>query len=47
MNQDLNYINSELNNREKEVMDIFTSLNKKNMHKMIPIPVCEIPKDFL
>ena len=47
MNQDLNNINSELNNREKEVMDIFTTLNKKNMHKMIPIPVCKIPKDFL
>ena len=47
MNQDSDNINSEINNREKEVMDIFISLNKKNMHKMIPIPVCEIPKDFL
>ena len=47
MNHDLNGINSEISNREKEVMNIFTSLNKKNMHKMIPIPVCEIPKDFL
>ena len=46
MNQDLNETNSEINNREKEVMDIFTTLNKKNMHKMIPIPVCKIPKDF-
>jgi len=47
MNHDLNEINSEISNREKEVMNIFTSLNKKNMHKMIPIPVCKIPKDFL
>ena len=47
MNRDSDDINSETNNREKEVISIFKSLNTKNMHKMIPIPVCEIPKDFL
>ena len=47
MNRDSYDINSETNNREKEVIGIFKSLNTKNMHKMIPIPVCEIPKDFL
>ena len=38
---------AETNNRENEVIGIFKSLNTKNMHKMIPIPVCKIPKDFL
>ena len=47
MNRDSDDINSETNNREKEVIGIFKSLNTKNMHKMIPIPVCKIPKDFL
>ena len=47
MNRDSDNINSETNNREKEVIAIFKSLNTKNMHKMIPIPVCKIPKDFL
>lgn len=30
--------------REKEVFEIFTRLNYSNQHKMLPIPVCEIPK---
>ena len=47
MNRDSDDINSETNNRENEVIGIFKSLNTKNMHKMIPIPVCKIPKDFL
>jgi NAD+ synthase len=29
--------------REKEVFLIFRSLNSTNKHKMVPIPVCEIP----
>lgn len=29
--------------REKEVFRIFNSYNTANRHKMIPIPVCEIP----
>ncbi len=47
MNQNLNDLNSTLNNREKEVIDIFTNLKSKNKHKMIPIPICKIPQDFL
>lgn len=34
-----------LKGREKEVYDIFTKLNKANLHKMMPIPVCVIPRD--
>ncbi len=47
MNQKSNNTNSKLNNREKDVIDILTNLNSKNKHKMIPIPICKIPKDFL
>jgi NAD+ synthase len=32
--------------RELEVFKIYTRLNKINQHKMIPIPVCEIPTEF-
>ncbi len=47
MNQDSNEENPILNNREKEVISIFNNLKLKNKHKMIPIPICKIPKDFL
>jgi len=30
--------------REKEVFSIFNKFNTANQHKMLPIPVCEIPK---
>ena len=33
--------------REKEVLKIYTYLNRLNQHKMQPIPVCEIPKDLM
>ena len=33
--------------REAEVLKIFTRLNTVNKHKMLPIPVCEIPKKLL
>jgi NAD+ synthase len=29
--------------REREVFEIFIRYNKMNQHKMVPIPVCEIP----
>lgn len=29
--------------REQEIIRIFKHLNKVNQHKMVPIPVCEIP----
>jgi NAD+ synthase len=34
-------------NREAEVMEIYTRLHRANRHKMEPIPVCEIPEDLL
>ena len=32
--------------RQKEVYDIFTRYNRSNKHKMIPIPICEIPNNL-
>ncbi|GAB5565370.1 MAG: NAD(+) synthase [Winogradskyella sp.] len=32
--------------REQEVFKIFMSYNTRNHHKMVPIPVCEIPSDL-
>jgi NAD+ synthase len=37
---------SDFEGREKEVFSIFKRLNSLNQHKMNPIPVCLIPKDF-
>jgi NAD+ synthase len=36
-----------LNDREQEVLDIYTAYHVKNLHKMKPIPVCTIPKELL
>jgi len=33
--------------RENEVLEIYVRLNKQNKHKMNPIPVCSIPKEWL
>ena len=38
---------SNLSKREKEVMSIYKSFNSSNRHKMLPIPVCKIPKDYI
>jgi NAD+ synthase len=38
---------SSLSKRQETVLDIYTTLNKANQHKMRPIPVCEIPKELL
>ena len=35
-----------LNDREKKVIEIYTSRHRANLHKMIPIPVCVIPKEL-
>jgi NAD+ synthase len=35
-----------LNERQKKVMEIYTQLNRKNQHKMQPIPVCLIPEEL-
>ena len=32
--------------RQQEVFQIFTSYNTRNQHKMVPIPVCEIPNNL-
>lgn len=37
--------NKSLSERQKEVLKIYKRLNKINQHKMIPIPVCEIPEE--
>ncbi|WP_313114112.1 NAD(+) synthase [Aequorivita sediminis] len=38
---------ADFNGREKTVFEIYTRLNRANKHKMVPIPVCEIPKELL
>ncbi|WP_422105899.1 NAD(+) synthase [Winogradskyella sp.] len=32
--------------RQRKVFEIFMSYNTKNQHKMVPIPVCNIPKNL-
>ncbi len=32
--------------REREVFEVYYGFNKANSHKMVAIPVCEIPKNF-
>lgn len=34
---------AKLNKRQLEVLDIYNSFHKANKHKMVPVPVCEIP----
>ena len=36
-----------LSQREIEVMNIYKSFNSSNRHKMDPIPVCAIPKEYI
>jgi NAD+ synthase len=36
----------DLSNREKDVLKIYLDYNRKNQHKMQPIPVCEIPQEL-
>jgi len=33
--------------QQKKDFEIFLKFNQQNKHKMLPIPVCEIPKDLL
>ena len=44
MNQ--NKMLDNLNSRQLEVLKIYKSLNLKNQHKILPIPVCIIPKNL-
>jgi NAD+ synthase len=32
--------------RQREVFEIFMNYNRSNKHKMIPIPICEIPNNL-
>lgn len=41
---DLGKTASDFSGREKVVFEIFKRYNSGNKHKMIPIPICEIPK---
>jgi NAD+ synthase len=36
-----------LTDRQKEVLTIYNSFHTKNLHKMIPIPICKIPQKFI
>jgi NAD+ synthase len=40
-------ISDDFTGREKDVFKIYIRLNTINKHKMLPIPVCEIPKEFM
>lgn len=44
--QDAGKENHDFSGREKEVYTIYSKLNKANQHKMLPIPVCEIPANL-
>ncbi len=37
---------TDFNGRQKDVFEIFTRFNTSNKHKMVPIPICEIPEDL-
>ncbi len=37
---------NDFSGRKKEVLLIYNSFHSSNRHKMIPIPVCEIPKEL-
>jgi NAD+ synthase len=37
---------TKLASRQKEVLEIFRKLNRANLHKMLPIPFCEIPENL-
>ena len=32
--------------RKQEVFKIYKRFNTSNKHKMVPIPICEIPENF-
>tara|TARA_R110002051_G_scaffold325678_2_gene430093 strand:+ start:4078 stop:4866 length:789 start_codon:yes stop_codon:yes gene_type:complete len=43
---DQNKTSQDFKGREKEVFQIFKRLNTANKHKMVPIPICEIPNEL-
>ncbi|CAM1346173.1 NAD(+) synthase [Tenacibaculum crassostreae] len=44
--QDAGKTTADFSGRELEVYKIYTRLNRINQHKMVPIPICEIPKEL-
>lgn len=44
--QDEGKTENDFDGRQKEVYNIYMSYNRRNQHKMIPIPICEIPNDL-
>lgn len=46
MNDEGKTIN-DFSGREQEVFKIYKRFNSSNKHKMIPIPICEIPNDLI
>lgn len=44
--QDAGKTVDDFSGRELEVYKIYTRLNRINQHKMVPIPICEIPKEL-
>lgn len=43
---ELGYTSSDFEGRKKEVFEIYKRFNSSNKHKMVPIPICEIPKNL-
>ena len=46
MNYTEENLNTELSTREEEVLEIYKVLHQSNKHKMLPIPLCSIPKNW-
>jgi NAD+ synthase len=44
--QDQGKTANDFSGRDKEVLTIYSRLNRNNQHKMVAIPVCEIPKEI-
>jgi len=41
-----NKVSSDFEGRQREVYEIYTRFHNSNKHKMLPIPVCEIPDEL-
>lgn len=44
--QDAQKTPKDFSGREKQVFEIYLKFNRANQHKMLPIPVCEIPENL-
>lgn len=43
---DLQKLASDFEGRQRKVFEIYKRFNSANKHKMVPIPICEIPKEL-